>query len=37
MWRRSATTRLMVDASRVFQETVGVLSDPEWGVAMVAS
>ena len=24
----------MVDASRVLQEMVGVLSDPEWGTAI---
>ena len=37
MQRRSATTGLMVDASLVLQETVGVLSDPDRGAAMVAS
>ena len=37
MQRRSATTRLIVDASLVIQETVGVLSDPECGAAMRAS
>ena len=37
MQRRSATTGLIVDASRVLQEMVGVLSDPERGTAMFAS
>ena len=29
MWRRSATTRLIVEASRVLHKMVGVLSDLE--------
>ena len=37
MQGRSVTTKLMVDASRVLQETVGVLSNPERGAAIVAS
>ena len=37
MRRRSATTGLMVDVSRVIQELVGVLSDSEQEVAMFAS
>ena len=37
MQRRSATTRLMTDASRVLQETVGVVSDPEWSATIFAS
>ena len=37
MWRRSATTGLIVDAPCVLQETMGVLSNPEWGTAMFAS
>ena len=37
MRSRSVTTKLMVDASRVLQETVGVLSNPERGAAIVAS
>ena len=36
MRRRSATTRLVVDASCVLQETVGVLSDPDRSAAMFA-
>ena len=36
MRRRSATTRLIVEASRVLQETVGVLSELERGAAMRA-
>ena len=34
MSKRSATTRLMVDATCVLQKTMGVLYDPEQGVAM---
>ena len=34
MWRRSATTGLVMEASHVLQETVGVLSEPERGAAM---
>ena len=34
MRRRSETTGLMVDASCVLQEAVGVLSDPERGAYM---
>ena len=34
MQRRSATTRLIIEASRVLQETVGVLSEPDRGAAM---
>ena len=37
MRRRSATTGLMADASQALQETVGVLSNPEKGAAIVAS
>ena len=37
MQRRSATTSLMVDASRVLQETVGGLSGIEKSAAMLAS
>ena len=37
MWRRSATTGLIVEASRVLQEMVGVLSNPEHDAAMRAS
>ena len=37
MWRRSTTTGLIVEASHMLQETVGVLSDPERGVDMHAS
>ena len=33
---RSATTGLLLDASRVLQEKMGVLSNPERGAAMVA-
>ena len=35
--RRSATIRLMVDASRVQHETVGVLSNTERGLDMFTS
>ena len=37
MWRRSATTGLVVDASLVLQEMVGMLSDLDQGTAIVAS
>ena len=37
MQRRSATTGLIVYTSYVLQNTVGVLSDPEWGADMFAS
>ena len=37
MRRRSATTGFIVKSSRVLHETVGVLSDPERGIAMRAS
>ena len=37
MQRRSATTGLMVNASRVLHKTVGVLSNTERGAAIVAS
>ena len=37
MRRRSTTTGLIIDASLVLQETVGVLSDPERGGAMHTS
>ena len=37
MRRRSTTTGLMADASRLLQDTVDVLSIPERGVAMFAS
>ena len=37
MRSRSATAGLMVDASRVIQETVGVLSDTELGFVVIAS
>ena len=37
MRRRSATTGLFVEASRVLQETVGVLSYLERGTSMRAS
>ena len=37
MRRRSTTTGLIVDASLVLQEMVGVLSDPEQGAASLAS
>ena len=37
MRKRSATTKLVVDASLVLQETVGVLSDPNQGAAIVDS
>ena len=36
MRRRSATTRLIMEASRMPQETVGVLSEPERSAAMRA-
>ena len=36
MRRRSATTRLIMKASHMLQETVGVLSEPERGAAMRA-
>ena len=36
MRRKSATTGLIVEASRVIQETVGVLSKTERGAAMQA-
>ena len=36
MRRISAITRLIMEASRVLQETVGVLSGPERGTAMRA-
>ena len=36
MWRRSATTGLIMEASCVLQETVGVLSEPERGAAILA-
>ena len=36
MRRRSETTGFMADASLVLQETVGVLSDPDRGAAIVA-
>ena len=35
--KRFETTGLIVDASRVLQETVDVLSDPNRGAAIVAS
>ena len=35
MRRRSTTTELIVDASRMLQETVCVLFDPERGVAII--
>ena len=37
MRRKSATTGLVVDTSLVLQEMVGVLYDPDWGAAIVAS
>ena len=37
MRRISATTRLMVDAYHVLQDTVGVLANPERGPEMFAS
>ena len=37
MRRRTANSRLMIDASCVLQKTVGVLSEPEQGAAMRAS
>ena len=37
MQSRSATIRLIMEASRMLHETVGVLSNPEHGVAMRAS
>ena len=37
MQRRSATTELIIEALRMLQETVGLLSDPERGAAMRAS
>ena len=37
MQRRSANTGLVVNASRVLQETVGVFSDPKRGAAIVVS
>ena len=37
MRRRSATTRLILKASRVIYDTVGVLSDPERGAFMHSS
>ena len=37
MRRRSATISLMVDTSPVPEETVGMLSDLEWGMAAFAS
>ena len=37
MRRRIENTRLMVDASRVLQEMVGMLSNPERGAAIVVS
>ena len=36
MCRRSSTTRLIIEASHVLQETVGVLLEPERGSAMQA-
>ena len=37
MRRRYTATDMMVDASCVLQETVGMLSNPEKGAAMIAS
>ena len=37
MWRRSATTGFIVDASTVLQEVVGVLSETEHRSSMRAS
>ena len=37
MQRRLTTTRFIVEASFVLQETVRVLSDPERGAARLAS
>ena len=37
MQRRSTTTGLIVDASHVLQEMLGVLSDPDLGAAVLAS
>ena len=37
MQRRYTATDLMVDTSYVLQETVGMLSNTEQGVAMIAS
>ena len=37
MQRNTVTTRLVVHASHVLQETVGVLSDPERGVVVFDS
>ena len=34
MRRRSASTWLIIEASRALQETVGVLSEPERGATM---
>ena len=36
MRRRSATTGLIIEASHMLQETVGVLSEPERGAAIQA-
>ena len=36
MWRRSATTRLIIEDSRILQETVGGLSEPECVASMRA-
>ena len=36
MCRRSATTGLIIEASRVLQETAGALSEPERGIDMRA-
>ena len=36
MRRRSATTGLIMEASRMLQEKLGVLSEPECGAAMQA-
>ena len=37
MHRRSATTRLIANASFVLQETVGLLSDPEVGASILTA
>ena len=36
MWRRYATTRLIMETSCMLQETVRVLSEPDCGTAMLA-
>ena len=37
MWRRSSTTRLIVEVLRILHVVVGVLSDPEHDTLMCAA